>query len=95
MPEIAVGRVPAVTAAELDAYAAKVEAYESSDGGDWKGRAVWAADKPDGAADFGADAEALVPRLPFGYSTDRVYLLPARSTRPEPSSCPTSTTAPA
>jgi Peptidase family C25 len=76
VPDIAVGRVPAVIASELDAYAAKVEAYESSDGGDWKGRAVWAADKPDGAADFAADAESLVSRLPSGYSTDRVYLLP-------------------
>ena len=76
VPDVAVGRVPAVIAAELDAYAAKIEAYESSDGGDWKGRAVWAADKPDGAADFAAAAESLVSGLPPGYSTDRVYLTP-------------------
>ena len=76
VPDIPVGRVPAVTAAELDAYAAKVEAYESSTGGDWTGRAVWAADKPDGAADFAVDAESLVSRLPEGYTADRVYLTP-------------------
>ncbi len=80
LPDLAVGRVPAVTAAELDAYVSKIAAYEASDGADWKGRAVWASDKVDPGADFPADAERLVSGLPTGYSADRVYLAPGTIT---------------
>jgi hypothetical protein len=76
VPEIAIGRVPALTAAEMDAYVTKIQAYEASDGAGWKDRALWAADDPDGAVDFGADASRLALNLPPGYAPEAIYLAP-------------------
>jgi CSLREA domain-containing protein len=68
IPEVAVGRIPAKTVAEVQAYAAKVVAYESQGAEDWLDRAVLVADDRDGAANFGADALGLVEALPPGAS---------------------------
>jgi peptidase C25-like protein len=73
LPEMAIGRIPAHTAAELDAYTHKLMAYEGG-AGDWPGNAVMLADAPDGGADFGADSERVAALLPSGYAVDRIYL---------------------
>jgi hypothetical protein len=77
VPEMAIGRIPVSTAAELDAYVDKVIAYENGDGSpgaDWVNRAVLLADAPDRGADFSAVSERLAGLLPSGYDSERIYL---------------------
>lgn len=54
-PEAAVGRIPAATATDLQAYVDKLVAYENQVAGSWFSNAVFMADDRDGAADFGID----------------------------------------
>jgi hypothetical protein len=50
LPEMAVGRIPVLSAAELEGYTAKIAAYEASSSADWTARAVMLADAPDRSA---------------------------------------------
>ena len=72
VPDVAVGRIPATTAAQLSGYVAKLKAYEA-DAGDWRRRAILAADDPDASGDFSAGAERLAATLPQDVAADRVY----------------------
>jgi hypothetical protein len=77
VPEMAIGRIPVSTAAELDAYVDKVIAYENGDGApgaDWINRALLLADAPDQGADFSQVSERLAGLLPGGYAPERIYL---------------------
>jgi peptidase C25-like protein len=74
LPEVAVGRIPVLSAAELDAYTAKLSAYESASPAGWMGKAVMTADATDRGADFGADSDEIAGHLPPAYQVDRVYL---------------------
>ena len=51
LPEIAIGRLPAVTNAELQAMIAKIKAYENGQGA-WTDKALWIADNADDGGDF-------------------------------------------
>ena len=62
-PELAVGRIPVVSAAELDAYTAKLAAYEGAAAADWTGTAVMAADAPDRGSDFSADSRQVAEQV--------------------------------
>ncbi|HSK76908.1 MAG TPA: C25 family cysteine peptidase, partial [Thermoanaerobaculia bacterium] len=74
MPAVAVGRIPAVTAAEMRGYVDKVAAYESAPGGAWTGQALLVADDADSAGDFAATSGALAAALPPGLALTRVDL---------------------
>ncbi len=74
MPEMAVGRIPVVSAAELDAYTAKISAYESTVEPAWAGSVVMLADAADQGADFAGDSERISQQVPQGYTVDRIYL---------------------
>ncbi len=74
MPELAVGRIPAHSAAELDAYVDKLAGYESGADGGWVGNAIALADAPDRGADFGAGSDRVAALFPAGYTLDRIYL---------------------
>lgn len=74
LPEVAVGRIPVLSSTELDAYTAKLAAYESAAPADWTGKAVMTADATDRGADFGADSDEIAGHLPPAYQVDRVYL---------------------
>jgi hypothetical protein len=84
LPEIAVGRLPVLTAAELDAYTSKLAAYEGSAGAAWNGNALFLADATDRGTDFAADSAQVATQLAAGYSValldlDSVSLANARS----------------
>ena len=51
-PDMAIGRIPVLTAAELDAYVDKILAYESAGRPAWAANALMLADNADGAASF-------------------------------------------
>jgi hypothetical protein len=74
VPSVAVGRIPAVTAAELRAYVDKIAAYESAPGGDWAARNLLVADSPDHAGDFPASSAALAGALAPGLTISRIDL---------------------
>ena len=71
VPDVALGRIPVLTAAELSAYVDKVAAYEA---GTVALDVLLLADDGDTAGDFPADSEAVAARLPSDLTSDRVYL---------------------
>ena len=80
VPDVAIGRLPIVTASELEAYVAKLLATDS--GGEWQDRVLMLADNPDRAGDFEHQSEEIVA-IYEGRPATRVYLstLPADDAR--------------
>jgi Peptidase family C25 len=76
VPEIAVGRIPVLSADEFDAYVDKVEAYESSPAPQTARKALMLADTTDGGTDFGAASDQIAAGLPPGYEAPGVHLQP-------------------
>ncbi len=74
VPATAIGRLPATTAAELDAYVDKLIAYEGDSGSGWAGRAALLSDAPDGAANFAASNDQVGGLLRTGTTADRIDL---------------------
>jgi len=73
LPEMAIGRLPVIDAAELAAVAAKIAAYEQSSG-DWQRRMVVAADFPDLGGDFPRDSDFVAGLVPANYALERIHL---------------------
>jgi hypothetical protein len=74
LPDVALGRIPVLTAAELNAYVDKILAYEASGTPAWAANALMLADNQNGAADFSADSDRIAGLLPAGSVVDRIYL---------------------
>ncbi|UCH92630.1 MAG: hypothetical protein JSV88_20360 [Candidatus Aminicenantes bacterium] len=72
VPEIAIGRLPVMTAAELQEYIDKISAYEYS-GGQWTYRVLMLADNPDHGGDFPTDSNYLA-NLFQGYTVETIHL---------------------
>ncbi len=73
VPEIAVGRLPVMTEAELLTLTDKISDYENA-GGQWTNRVIMLADNPDYAGNFPADSDYLASLIPLGYTVDKIYL---------------------
>ena len=71
VPEVAIGRLPAQSAAELAIYREKIIAFEAGSG-DWKRRALWLADAVDEGGEFPEDLQTLVNDMPAGYTNERI-----------------------
>jgi hypothetical protein len=83
LPDLAVGRLPVKTEAELAALVGKLIRYDTAAaGGSWRGKAVFVADNADGAGDFAAFAELSVAEQPAGIAVERVYYQPSVDARP-------------
>jgi hypothetical protein len=68
LPEMTVGRIPVVSAAELEGYTAKIAAYEAAGGAAWNGNALFLADATDRGADFAADSATVASQLAANYT---------------------------
>ncbi len=84
VPEMAIGRIPVLSDAELQSYVQKLSATAlESPGQDplaWQNRAIMIADGvPDPAGDFQADSESVIDLLPGGMSAERHYYLKGSS----------------
>lgn len=78
LPDLALGRLPVKSAAELRALVAKIIGYETSSGGiDWRSRALYVADNADSAGDFAAHADASAALQPAGVAIERMYYDPS------------------
>ncbi len=74
-PEIAIGRIPALTAEELQVFVDKIIAYEQTPSAQWAGRVLFIADTPDPAAgDFVSDSNVLASLLTEPFQADTAYL---------------------
>ncbi len=75
LPEMAIGRIPARTPADVTAVINKIVAYESAASGAWQARAVFAADNYlDPAGDFHAFSdEVRLGWLPAAYDDRTIY----------------------
>ena len=73
VPDVALGRLPVRTGAELDSVIAKILAYER---GSYTDSALVAADAVDPAAGtaFSQDGEAIIRDLPSGWTVHRAYI---------------------
>ena len=74
IPEVAIGRLPVLTAQELLDYVAKIQAHESAASGEWQRRVLLTADNADAAGNFPADSESVAALLPTDYTAGRVHL---------------------
>ena len=73
LPDVAVGRVPAKSPADVRRFVAKVLEYERSERRPGS-PIVLVADDPDSAANFTADAESLAKELLAGRDVNEIYL---------------------
>jgi uncharacterized repeat protein (TIGR01451 family) len=74
IPEIAVGRLPVSSAAELLALADKIISYEARDSAPWQQRVVLAADQPQAGSNFPGDSDAAGALFPSKYQKNKIYL---------------------
>lgn len=84
LPDLALGRIPVLTSAELNAYVDKILTYEGSGTPGWAANVLMLADNQDGSASFSADSDRISALLP-GYAVDRIYLssMPLSAARTE------------
>ncbi|MBC2715750.1 MAG: hypothetical protein HF978_10620 [Desulfobacteraceae bacterium] len=73
VPDIAIGRLPAVTSEEFDGMINKIKAYESANG-NWARKILMVADNPDDGGDFPAASNAVAEILPTEYLAEKIYL---------------------
>ncbi len=76
LPDLPIGRIPALTAAELTAYVNKVVAYESGGLGPGAKQVLLVADAPDAAGDYVAGSDQLAAQVPAGLQVSKDYLPP-------------------
>lgn len=74
IPEIAIGRLPALTGDELQHLVDRIISYEEVVSGDWLTNVVFCADDHDDGGDFHGSSDGMAGRLPGGYSAEKVYL---------------------
>ncbi len=74
VPDMAIGRLPVLTADELASVAANILDYESGEGGAWRQKILLTADDPDGGGNFDASSETVSALAPRDYAVDRVFL---------------------
>ncbi len=75
LPDLHLGRLPVNTQEELAAMVNKIVAYEATpEPGAWRQRAVFVADNPDAAGQFGLSSDAAAAYFPPEYEIQRIYL---------------------
>jgi hypothetical protein len=75
LPDLRIGRIPASDLTQAHALLDKLETYEGTPWDDsWASGVIFVADNPDEVFDFEASCEALIGRLPPGYTAVRDYL---------------------
>jgi len=72
-PELAVGRLPALSAADLAAIVGKLVAFESALATEWARDLVLLADQPDDGGNFPQDSDDIGALLTAPWTIDRIY----------------------
>lgn len=74
VPDFAIGRLPAATAAEMSNMVNKIIAYETAPGGAWTNNAVFVADNADSGGDFKQTCNNMAALFPAPYDISKIYL---------------------
>jgi hypothetical protein len=74
VPEMSVGRLPAVTAEELQTMVNKIIAYESAVSGDWQKRLIAVSDNPDDGGDFDGASDQVMAEVSADYAVQPLKL---------------------
>ncbi len=74
VPDMAVGRLPAVSEAELQRLVDRIIGFESAEGGAWRQTVLLAADNPDAGGNFDKASDAVGDLAPRDYAVEKVYL---------------------
>jgi hypothetical protein len=74
LPDLAIGRLPVMTAAELTTAISKIVAYETAAPRSWAFDAVVATDRPDDGGDFTSEGKRLLAGPLNGLTVKRVFL---------------------
>jgi hypothetical protein len=74
LPDLAIGRLPVMTAAELTTAISKIVAYETAAPRSWAFDAVVAADRPDEGGDFTGEGKRLLAGPLNGLTVKRVFM---------------------
>lgn len=77
LPEMAIGRLPAVTDAELQTMVDRIIGFEQAASERWQETVVMAADNPDGGGDFHKTSDRLASIIPGEFAVNKVHMLPA------------------
>ena len=73
VPEISIGRIPALSESELSGYVAKLEAYEAGSG-TWQSTILALADNADAAGNFSQDSDLITALFPPSFDVESIYL---------------------
>ncbi len=79
VPEVAIGRLPAIDEEGLEAMIGKIQAYESDDGA-WRQSVLLAADDADDGGNFAGISDNLAGSVPQSLDTTKAYIDESGST---------------
>jgi hypothetical protein len=74
LPEMAVGRIPVLTAAELSAWVDKIAAYEKGGPAEWARSVLLLSDAPDRGRMFAMENDQVAAQLPSSLQAERIDL---------------------
>ena len=74
LPEMAVGRIPVLTAAELNAWVDKITAYEKGAPAEWARSVLLLSDAPDRGRMFAMENDQVAAQLPSSLQAERIDL---------------------
>lgn len=74
LPEMAVGRIPVLTASGLQAFIDKLTAYETGAPVEWARHVLLLSDAPDQGAVFADDSERIAAQIPSSFQAERIDL---------------------
>jgi hypothetical protein len=74
LPEMAVGRIPVLTASGLQAFVDKLTAYETGAPAEWARRLLFLADSPDQGTVFAEDSEKIAAQIPSWIQAETIDL---------------------
>lgn len=74
VPEMAIGRLPVISTAQLGQVISKIISYENATGSGWETRVMMVADNADSVGDFPTDSDTVAGFVSGGYTTDKIYL---------------------
>jgi hypothetical protein len=76
VPDMAIGRIPAVSEDELAGYLGKLRAHEAALSGQWSSKVLLIADRADDAGNFPQDSHGLVALVSPDRPVEEIYLPP-------------------
>jgi hypothetical protein len=74
LADMAIGRLPASTPAELNALISKIINYENGTGEAWQNHVLLLADDTDPGGEFPIDSDDLAALIPANYFAEKIYL---------------------